>query len=424
MSQSSKMSPVLAVAKWEFGRYYKLRDQLIGVVSLLIGGLIGIGSAKMAEYSAKVEIAVNTSELSLDLATDSKLTLIQTTESLEQLKEAVLNKKYDAALIVQPDSLPRDAESSGKRTSKSYELLVRSQPTWLEQLQTPLNQLQSREAMIAEGLTADRLAALFAPVNMTVTNVTDTSVSKLDRVIAVLVMFMIILTSWLGLAYFLSGISGEKQQRVTEQIVSAISPQSWIDGKLLGITAASIASVMSLLLTGAISLVIARSVGYDIPLPDAVARASLVVYILIYFLGGVFLWNCFYAAVATIINDPNTSARSSLMFVPVLPMAMAAMAIAKPDGFWMQVLSIVPGSSATAMPMRLLLSEVPAWELALSLTSLTVAILVLRTLAGRIFEAGILLVAKSRHGLRSLVGVYGRERRRGQQRMASGVEKS
>ncbi len=405
MNQYSKLSPVLAVAKWEFGRYYKLRDQLIGVASLLIGGLIGIGSAKMAQYSSEVEIAVHGPGLQLQLAPDSKLKLIDSPESIEELKEAVLSKQYDAALIVPQQSMQQSGEptsaviaSSTVRQSLNangqFELFVRSEPTWLEQLKSPLSQLQSRQVMVAQGLSEDRLAAIFAPVNVSVVNLTDSSTSKLDRVIAVSVMTLIILTSWLGLAYFLSGISGEKQQRVTEQIVSAISAQSWIDGKLLGISAASVASVISLLFSAAVSFVIARAAGYDIPLPDSAARGSLIVYILFYYFGGVFLWNCFYAAVATIINDPNTSARSGLMFVPVLPMAMAAMAIAKPDGFWMQILSIVPGSSATAMPMRLLLSEVPAWELGLSMVSLVVAILLLRTCAGRIFQAGILLVGK------------------------------
>ncbi len=363
MNRVSKLSPILAVAKWEFGRYFKLRDQVIGMVSLLLGGLIGLGSVKLVQHNSEIKVAVNSPDLKLQLSPDSKIKLVETNESVDNLKSAIRAKDFDAALIVPSETTPASA-------SPQYELLVRSEPTWLNQLQTPLNQLQSRQVMLQQGLTEERLATIFAPVKLTVTNLTDSSISKLDQFLAMMVMLLVILTSWLGLAYFLSGISGEKQQRVTEQVVSAISAQSWIDGKLLGISAASIATAMNFVVTAAVSLVIARWFGFEFSLPGSAARTSLVVWVLLYYFGGVFLWNCFYAAVATIINDPNTSARSSLIFVPLLPMAAAAMAMAKPDGVWMQMLSIVPGSSVTAMPMRLLLSEVPAWELLVSLLAL------------------------------------------------------
>lgn len=44
MNQSLKMSHSLqmslAVAAWEFGRYFKLKDQIVGLVSLLLGATI------------------------------------------------------------------------------------------------------------------------------------------------------------------------------------------------------------------------------------------------------------------------------------------------------------------------------------------------------------------------------------------------
>ena len=60
----------------------------------------------------------------------------------------------------------------------------------------------------------------------------------------------------------------------------------------------------------------------------------------------------------------------------------------------MRTLSLIPGASSTAMPIRLLIGEVAWWELGLCVTSLILGIALLRLVAGRIFAAGIMLYGK------------------------------
>ena len=403
LGSSKKYSPVLAVARWEFGRYFKLRDQLLGMIGLLIGGGVGMGAVKLSQYNSQIKVLVQDERLLDVMPEDSNVVMQLTEESAEALREQVQQKQVDAALIVAAASsanttldpvAQEEVVESASDGGLQFELLVRSESGWIEKLKVALNQLHSQQMMQQQGISAEMLAAVFSPASVQVINVAESTTGTGDRIAAVIVLVLVILASWMGLAYFLTGISGEKQQRVTEQIVSAISAQSWIDGKLLGITAASIASVMNLLITGVISLWIMRLMGSEIPLPEAAVSPAFICWAVIYFVGGVFLWNCFYASVATVINDPNTSARSGLMFLPILPMATAAFAMDKPDGSWMQALSLIPGSSVTAMPIRLLLGDVSAWQLGVSVTLLVLAIVLLRTIAGRIFRAGILLVGK------------------------------
>ena len=51
-----------------------------------------------------------------------------------------------------------------------------------------------------------------------------------------LLVGLMMLGVFTGIAYQFIVITGEKQLRVTEQVVSAITPQMWIDGKILGIS--------------------------------------------------------------------------------------------------------------------------------------------------------------------------------------------
>jgi ABC-2 type transport system permease protein len=377
---------VLIVAKWEFNRYFKLRDQLVGVVSLLIGAAVGFGAMKFAQSSNRVELAVLGNIDSLVLPAKSDIHLFPASESLEALRAKVDAKKLDGVLTL------RDAD--GEVPSFQVELLVRNQPSWISKLQPLLDNAKSKRALQNAKLSPEQFAEILTPQHVTITSTTNHSVSNPDRLVAIGMMSAMVLVSFLGLSFFMTGITGEKQQRITEQIVSAISPQSWIDGKLIGLTAASFASTSSILITGLATYGIAWCSGYGFAIPNSMNRWDLLPVLVFLFVGGAIFWNCFYAAISSIINDPNTSARSGLLFVPLLPLSASFFAIPQPDGLAMRTLSLIPGASSTAMPIRLLIGEVAWWELGLCVTSLTLGIALLRLVAGRIFAAGIMLYGK------------------------------
>ena len=377
---------VFTVAKWEFRRYFKLRDQLVGVASLLIGAAIGFGAVKFAQSSNRVDLAVIGSVGDLELPPNSDIHLVPTTESLEELRAKVDAKKLDGVLTLR--------ETDGKEPNYQVELLVRNQPSWLSKLQPCLDKAKSKRAIQNAKLSLDQLEQILTPQQVTITSTTNHLVSNPDRLVAIGMMSAMVLVSFLGLSFFMTGITGEKQQRITEQIVSAISPQAWIDGKLIGLTAASFASTSSILFTGLATYGIAWLAGYGFVLPGSMTRWDLLPVLIVLFVGGAIFWNCFYAAISSIINDPNTSARSGLLFIPMLPLSASFFAISQPDGLAMRMLSLVPGASSTAMPIRLLIGEVAWWELAVCLISLFLGVALLRLVAGRIFAAGIMLYGK------------------------------
>lgn len=104
--------------------------------------------------------------------------------------------------------------------------------------------------------------------------------------------------------------------------------------------------------------------------------------------------NCSYAGVAAIINAPNTSSRSSLLFLPLLPMFACGLVASQPDGAMMRSLRLFPGTSSVAMPMRLVLGDVSTVDLLSSLILMVAGVAVLRLIAGRVFAAGIMLYGK------------------------------
>jgi ABC-2 type transport system permease protein len=409
MSQSLQMS--LAVAAWEFGRYFKLKDQIVGLVSLLLGATISYGAIQIAKSASKVELAIVGANPQFQLPTDGKLAIAEGEFSEQEWRSQVLAGDVDGLLIFsRPDStaisanrsseVVDDTPSASDPDTKSLDglwsaqLVVRQTPTWLEDLQPSLQADRMRTAIEASGVDPQTLASIAAPAQVDIIELSNQAVSKSDRLVAYCILGATLLTSWIGLAYMLTGITGEKQQRVTEQIVSAIRPQMWIDGKLLGITGAAIGSLAFILVSGVITALVAFLVGYKLPIPAAIQRWDLLPVFAFFYVAGVLFWNCFYAGVAAVINDPNTSSRTSLLFLPMLPLFAAGLVASQPDGALMRTLSLVPGTSVTAMPMRLVLGEVPTLDLLLSISLLLVGIAALRWVAGRVFAAGIMLYGK------------------------------
>ncbi len=375
------------VACWEFRRYFKLKDQIVGLVSLLLGAAVGFGGFRIAQSAGQVELAVLGASPGFVLPEKGKLSLVTADHTEQEWRDLVKAGEVDGLLIITAPTKPAS-------DLWNAQLIVRQEPTWLEELKPLLQAERMQWEMQAAEIAPATLARILAPADVEVVTLADRDVSKTDRLAAYCILGATLVTSWIGLAYLLTGITGEKQQRVTEQIVSAIRPQMWIDGKLLGITAAAICSLAFLILTSLITLAASMILGFEIPLPGALRRWEFIPLLAAFYFGGVFFWNCFYAGVAAVINDPNTSSRSSLLFLPLLPMFACGLVASQPDGAMMRSLSLIPGTSSVAMPMRLVLGEVSTVELLSSLILMVAGIAVLRLIAGRVFAAGIMLYGK------------------------------
>jgi ABC-2 type transport system permease protein len=101
------------------------------------------------------------------------------------------------------------------------------------------------------------------------------------------------------------------------------------------------------------------------------------------------------AAFAATINDPNVSSRTTVLFLPLVPLIAGAIVTFKaPDSMLTRVLGLIPLTSPSALPVRIILTDVSIWEIALSLVVLFIATWSMRIVAGRIFRVGMLMYGK------------------------------
>jgi ABC-2 type transport system permease protein len=377
---------VLAVAAWEFRRFYKLRDQLLSLLLAVLGGAFGFGVQYFVGQSAgDVRIAVLHADRlpPLSLPPDSHLRL-EPHDAAEgpALRAAVGRRELDGLLVIHG---PERAE-----------LLVAKEPVWRQELLDALSDARRRAKLSAAAIDPQTLAEAFAPINLAVAyhEFGRQASSVAEKLAGAAFVGLTCLGVFLGMASFFAGITGEKQLRVTEQVVAAISPQTWVDGKLVGLTAAAFGTLLTYGFALGLSLALLGLSGVQLSIPwSAIRPGNLFLFLLLSVLG-IFFWNCVFAAIAVTINDPNSSTRSSLMFLPLAFVAMGFPGLRTPDAPVMKALSVLPGTSSTVMTARLLLSDVAGWEVALALLLLLLLTLVFRRVAGKVFAAGILMTGQ------------------------------
>lgn len=381
---SGRLRMTLAIARWEFGRFFKWRDQLVGLVLFAAAGALAFLFMTVVLGSGRTWSVAVVNPAGLPLAFDeaSRVRVAEAAgRSVAELKAAVSRGELDGLLVV-----------SG---AAEAELFVAKEPRFREAVVAALGEARRKARLAGLGLSPSELDVLLAPFPLRVAYPEDAGrrSSRAEKVTAVGLVGAMLVAVVLSLAYLLTGITGEKQLRVTELVVSAVSPQTWIDGKILGVSAFAVANVLFLavdLLAAVAATRLLGAKGLELP----AVRPSVLLVGLVFTALGLLLWNSFLAAIAATVDDPNTSSRSGMMFLPVLPLILTLAILKDPDSTLSRVLALFPLTAPSALPARFVLTRVGPLEIVLSAALLLVAIFVARRLAGRIFEVGMLLYGK------------------------------
>ncbi|HKX31700.1 MAG TPA: ABC transporter permease [Blastocatellia bacterium] len=332
--------------------------------------------------TAKV-IVLNQEILPFQLPAKSGIELVPAAGRSDEEWRAAVGRKEVAGLLV-------------LHSIDQAELLVYKQPVWQPKLMTALSSARREARLKMAGLSPQELDLLLAPFQIDVRfhETGGQPAKKAETIFALFFIALVIAGVFTGTAYLFAGITGEKQLRVTEQVVAAISPQTWIDGKILGLSGMALISVLSMGGGAVLVVLAAKLFGASLPIPLEMIHPALLLQFLTMAVLGFLLWLTFFAAIAATINDPQTSMRSAAMFLPFLPLSLAFPAFKNPDTWLMKLLGIMPFSSPAVMPARLVLTDVAWWEFLAATVLLLGTIWMLRRTAGKIFGMGVLMYGK------------------------------
>jgi len=229
-------------------------------------------------------------------------------------------------------------------------------------------------------------------------------------------MLMFIYGTWVS-----RGVIEEKANRIIEVIASSAKPFEILLGKVVGIGLLGLTQVMAWLVIGFILLqmaapIIAMTVDIDpatlstgMNMQDAqTAQAQeimsnfpkisvwMIIGFVFYFLAGYFIYASLFAAVGSAV-DQEQDAQQLLIPVTlpiIIPILLINVVMTNPDGMLSVLLSLFPFFTPIIMTVRIAASNVPVWQIGLSVVLVIGTFLGTLWVASRIYRVGILMTGK------------------------------
>jgi ABC-2 type transport system permease protein len=187
----------------------------------------------------------------------------------------------------------------------------------------------------------------------------------------------------------LSSVIEEKNSRIIEVLLSAVTPFQLMTGKILGLAGIGL-TVTSLWAVTAYGAALWQGLEIEI-------TAGLLLYFLLYYILGFLLFSSILAGIGSICNTlkETQSLMMPIVVVFMVPLMSWYKLVQSPDGLLARVLSFIPPVTPLVMILRISAgSGVWAIEILASIVLLTVAVLVTMWLAAKIFRTGILMYGK------------------------------
>lgn len=217
----------------------------------------------------------------------------------------------------------------------------------------------------------------------------------------------------------MQGIIEEKANRIIEVIVSSVKPFNLLLGKTLAIASVGITQfllwiILSSMVVFGMGLVMGNMVdpttlqqpGVSAAESEQMAAQILLAveqfdwkvlwFVPFYFLGGFFLYGSLFAAAgASVDNIQDAQQFTFPITIPMLlPLLFVFNLIQNPSGSFAVFASIFPFFSPMSMLVRLSLTEVPAYQIILSMLVLIGSFLGCIWIAAKIYRTGILMYGK------------------------------
>jgi ABC-2 type transport system permease protein len=310
----------------------------------------------------------------------------------ETLRKEVVAKHLDAYLVLTPELVDKD-------TVEYYSTVV-SEWTAREQLERAYNKIRMRQKIAARGLPADLGNDLEKRVDLKAFKVSakGTSEEKGAGIVAAVVFFFLMYSTFFMYgAQVMMGVLDEKTNRIVELIIASVRPTELMLGKMFGIGLVGLTQYLAwafVAMNLSLPAIAAALSSTDLGAPKI--PISMLGYLVLFFILGYFLYASIYTAIAAPFNT-NQEAQQ-LAMIPVMliisSIAVYPAVLNNPSGGIATFFSIFPFTAPLTMFLRTSISDVPLWQLALSILSVASTTIAIAWFAGRIYRVGILMYGK------------------------------
>ena len=389
------MNKTLLLAKHELFTTIKRRAFIILTLAFPVLALLGLLAAQvipgMIKPTAKVENIGYVDEVGIfnENTAQGKIDFVSF-HTEEEAKGALLNGDIKEYFVIAPNyistgliqryTLKNEVEPGGTtqtaiRNFLLSNLLKGNAEDIIERAKTPMNILST--TLTRTGEIASRQGGFAALI--------------LPYIFSILLMMSIFFSS----GYLLQGLGEEKENRVMEILLSSVSPKQLLAGKVIGLGAAGLVQIIAWLISANFLM---RMASANFGNVIGVLNISLDFWILgiIYFILGYLFLAVIMAGVGSISPTSREGQQVSTLFtIPVvIPIYFMPLIMEHPESIGVKILTFIPITAPITVIVRLGLSEIPIWELAVSILILILSIIGCFILATKLFRAYLLMYGK------------------------------
>ncbi|WP_158821833.1 ABC transporter permease [Granulicella sp. S156] len=393
------MHNVWLIAKREYLERVRTKGFLIATVliPLLMGALV-FGSAYMGSKSkTSSHIAVVTSDSVL--GSDLKHQLEGSKENDMQVDVSTPSDDTRAALDVQLHAKSSSlagylwvTPAAGDRPTFTYTARSAGDIATQEAIESALHSVLMREHLEAKGMAGSEIDALVAPVKIDTSASGNSTAAFFAAYTLFFLMYMVIMLYGMNTA---RSIIEEKTSRVFEVLLATIKPEELLAGKILGVGAVGLTQI-GLWMIAAFALSSSSLASGLVGTGHGLISTAQIGFFVMYFLFGFLLYSSVAAALGAMTNSEQELQQLNMFLVLPLAFCMVMLfsIIRAPNSTMARVVSLIPFCSPLLMNFRISLTQVPAWEIWLSIVLMSATIFAILWVSSRIYRVGILMYGK------------------------------
>jgi ABC-2 type transport system permease protein len=408
------MHKIWLVIKREYSTRVKTKGFVIGT---LVVPLIGIATVLLVAFLAshrsdqvvRIAIVDNAGGLAETAVRSLKGTLANgkpqftVSESVDRppsptavqqgLRTRINSGALDAYLVIPAD------------LSQSFELHTRNPGNFavLAPLTAAVNQALIEARLRARGIHVEDVNEIARAADLKVIKVSQSGESvERGQTLGVAIGLVILL--YMSLLMYgiitMRSVLEEKTTRTMEVLISSVRPFELLAGKILGVAGVAFTQfliwIVSLGLLLSYGSVMAAMFNPDSSFPAIRLPASLLVWVVLFFFGGYFLYSAMFAAIGAACSTEQDAAQLQWLAMGPLVFTMMVywMVLSDPSSTISIVLSEIPFFAPVLMPLRISVQTVPIWQAALSVVLLLLATLGVMYASAKVYRIGVLMYGK------------------------------
>lgn len=210
--------------------------------------------------------------------------------------------------------------------------------------------------------------------------------------------------------YVMRSVIEEKSSRIIEVVASSAKPFELLLGKVLGIGTLGLTQFLIWVIAGAGLLSVsgpiaamfmssdATEAATSSPIPEIPEIDPLIgLYFIVFFMMGYLIYSAVLAAIGSAVDSESDT--QQLMIPVMIPVIIAIIILPRvavdPDSTFSVVSSLIPFFSPVLMIARIPITDVPFWEIGLSIVLMLGTFIGLMWLSAKIYSVGILSYGQS-----------------------------